>query len=76
MNFKNWSLKTKIIIPTFCIVALILGTSTWVMTKQAKEMAVKQASKDADHVARGYGNEISETMGQSSNRDQNTGHHI
>ncbi|NDV23052.1 methyl-accepting chemotaxis protein [Desulfovibrio sp. JC022] len=65
MNFKNWSLKTKIILPTFCIVALILSASTWVMTNQAKELAVKQASKAADHVARGYGNEIAETMSKA-----------
>ncbi|WP_419778349.1 methyl-accepting chemotaxis protein [Maridesulfovibrio sp.] len=65
MSFKNWSLKTKIIIPTFCIVGLILTTSTWVTTYQAKRMAVKQASEAAEHIARGYGNEISETMGKA-----------
>ena len=65
MNFKNWSLKTKIIIPTFCIVGLILATSTWVTTYQAKRMAVKQACVEAEHVARAYGNEISETMGKA-----------
>ena len=65
MNFKNWSLKTKIIIPTFCIVALILAASILVMTNQAKEMAVKQASEAADKEAKGYGNKISETMGKA-----------
>ena len=65
MNFRNWSLKTKIILPTFCIVALILATSTLVMTNQAKKMAVKQASQSADHIAKGFGNEISETMGKA-----------
>ncbi|WP_320006327.1 methyl-accepting chemotaxis protein [Maridesulfovibrio sp.] len=65
MNLKNWSLKTKIIIPTFFIVGLILATSTWVTTYQAKKMAVKQASETAEHVARGFGNEISETMSKA-----------
>ena len=65
MSFKNWSLKTKIILPTFCIVTLILATSTLVMTNQAKKMAVKQASEAADHIAKGFGNEISETMGKA-----------
>ena len=35
------------------------------MTNQAKIMAVKQASEAADHVAKGYGNEIAETMGKA-----------
>lgn len=65
MNFKNWSLKTKIVLPTFCIVALILTASTLVMTNQTKKLAVKQASEAADHIAKGYGNEISETMGKA-----------
>ncbi|WP_319778178.1 methyl-accepting chemotaxis protein [Maridesulfovibrio sp.] len=65
MNFKDWSLKTKIIIPTFCFVALILAASTWVMTDQARSLAVEQASKSADSEAKGYGNEISETIGKA-----------
>ncbi|WP_320170467.1 methyl-accepting chemotaxis protein [Maridesulfovibrio sp.] len=65
MSFKNWSLKSKIIIPTFFVVALILAASTMVMTYQAKEMAVKQAREAAGHIAKGYGNEISETMGKA-----------
>ncbi|WP_320174308.1 methyl-accepting chemotaxis protein [Maridesulfovibrio sp.] len=65
MNFKDWSLKNKIIIPTFCIVAIILTASTWVMTDQARSLAVEQASKGADTEAKGYGNEISETLGKA-----------
>jgi methyl-accepting chemotaxis protein len=65
MKFKDWSLKNKIIIPTFCVVALILAASTWVMTDQAKTMAVKQATHAADIEATGYGNEISETLSKA-----------
>ena len=65
MNFKDWSLKNKIIIPTFCVVAIILTASTWVMTDQARSLAVQQASKGADTEAKGYGNEISETLGKA-----------
>ncbi|NDV23051.1 methyl-accepting chemotaxis protein [Desulfovibrio sp. JC022] len=65
MNFRDWSLKNKIIIPTFCVVALILATSTWIMTDQARSLAVEQASKAADTEAKGYGNEISETLGKA-----------
>ncbi len=65
MNFRDWSLKNKIIIPTFCVVALILATSTWVMTDQAKDMAVKQAIHAADIEATGYSNEISKTLGKA-----------
>ncbi len=54
MNFKDWSLKNKIIIPTFCVVAIILTASTWVMTDQARSLAVQQASKGADTEAKGY----------------------
>ena len=65
MNFKDWSLKNKIIIPTFCIVALILAASTWVMTDQAKDMAVKQAIHAANIEATGYSNGISKTLGKA-----------
>ncbi|WP_320006326.1 methyl-accepting chemotaxis protein [Maridesulfovibrio sp.] len=65
MNFKDWNLKNKIIIPTFCIVALILAASTWVMTDQAKDMAVEQAIHAADIEAAGYSNDISETLGKA-----------
>ncbi|TIH17042.1 methyl-accepting chemotaxis protein [Marinifilum sp. JC120] len=65
MNFRDWSLKNKIIIPTFCVVALILASSTWIMTDQARNLAVEQASKAADTEAKGYGNEISETLGKA-----------
>ncbi len=65
MNFKDWSLKNKIIIPTFCIVAIILTASTWIMTDQARSLAVKQAAHAADIEAEGYGNGISETLGKA-----------
>ncbi|NDV27428.1 methyl-accepting chemotaxis protein [Desulfovibrio sp. JC010] len=65
MKFKDWSLKNKIIIPTFCVVALILAASTWVMTDQARTLAVKQATHAADIEAQGYGNGISETLSKA-----------
>lgn len=65
MKFKDWSLKNKIIIPTFCVVAMILASSTWIMTDQARNMAVKQATEAANYIAKGYGNEISETLGKA-----------
>lgn len=65
MNFKNWSLKTKIITPTFCLVALILTASTLIMTEQTEKLAIKQAEESADNIAQGYGNKISETLGKA-----------
>ncbi|WP_432738107.1 methyl-accepting chemotaxis protein [Maridesulfovibrio sp. FT414] len=65
MNFKDWSLKNKIIIPTFIVVLLVLAASTWIMTTKARDMAVKQATDTAQVEARGYANEISETMGKA-----------
>ena len=73
MNFRDWSLKNKIIIPTFCIVALILAASTWIMTDQARSLAVKQAIHAADIEAEGYGNEISETLGKALTITRTTG---
>ncbi|NDV24300.1 methyl-accepting chemotaxis protein [Desulfovibrio sp. JC022] len=65
MKFKDWSLKTKIIIPTFCVVVAILTASTWIMTSQSRDLAVKQATENAKSVADGYGNEISETLSKA-----------
>ena len=65
MNFRNWSLKNKIIIPTFTVVLLILVTSTWIMTDQARELAVQQATDAARVEAKSYANNISETMGKA-----------
>ncbi|WP_320172515.1 methyl-accepting chemotaxis protein [Maridesulfovibrio sp.] len=65
MNFKNWSLKNKIIIPTFCIVLLILVTSTWIMTSQSRDLAVRQAEELADDKALGFSNEIADTLGRA-----------
>lgn len=65
MIFKDWNLKNKIVIPTFCVVLLILVTSTWIMTVKSRDMAVKLAKKDAAQEAKGYGNEISATLGKA-----------
>ena len=65
MKFKDWSLKTKIIIPIFSFVVLILAASTIVMTEQAKTMAVEQATSAAQTQAKGFGNEISKTLSKA-----------
>ncbi|WP_421899376.1 methyl-accepting chemotaxis protein [Maridesulfovibrio sp.] len=65
MKFRDWSLKTKIIIPTFCVVVAILTASTWVMTSQSRDLAVKQATENAKSVAEGYGHEISVTLSKA-----------
>ncbi len=65
MKFKNLTLKTKIILPTFLVVLTILAISTWTMVSQSREMAVKEATTAAKLVAKGYGNEISTTLSKA-----------
>ncbi|WP_054649159.1 PDC sensor domain-containing protein [Salidesulfovibrio brasiliensis] len=65
MNFMNWSLRLKIIIPTFTVVLFVLAASTWLMTQNAQDLVVSQAVELADDKARGYSLEIKETLGSA-----------
>ena len=65
MRFKDWSLRYKILIPTFVTVLVILITSTWMMTRQAQEILVNEAIATAQKEARGYGEEIKVTLDQA-----------
>ncbi|WP_051249795.1 methyl-accepting chemotaxis protein [Maridesulfovibrio zosterae] len=65
MSFKDWSLKNKIIIPTFLVVLIILAISTSIMTVQSRKLAVDQAQKIANQQARSYSNQIAETLGKA-----------
>lgn len=42
MSFANLSLRLKIMLPTFLLVLIILAASTWLMTKEAQELAIRQ----------------------------------
>lgn len=62
MHFKDWSLKLKILVPTFTIIILVLATSTWFMTSRAQNIVVEQAQELAQDKARGYGLEMGRTL--------------
>ncbi len=62
MRFKDWSLKFKILLPTFFIVLLVLTVSTWVMTNKARTLAVSQAEELAQSMARSYSLDVGTTL--------------
>ena len=62
MHFKDWSLKLKILLPTFFIVLLVLVASTWFMTAKATNLAIVQAKDLAQSVSKSYSLEVGETL--------------
>ncbi len=62
MRFKDWSLKLKILLPTFIVVFIVLTTMTVVMTMKAQTMAVEQAEEMALDKAKGFSSEVGNTM--------------
>src|SRR6056297_1595209 len=62
MQFKNWSLRYKILVPTFVTVLAILVVTTWVMTSKSQDILVEQAKSTARKEARGYGEKIKVTL--------------
>jgi methyl-accepting chemotaxis protein len=62
MHFKDWSLKLKILLPTFFIVVLVLTVSTWIMTDKSRTLAVSQAEKLTQSLARSYSLEVSRDL--------------
>ena len=62
MRFKDWSLKLKILVPTFCTVLAVLVVSTWLMTYESQKLSVSQSQKIAQKEANGYGSEIRATL--------------
>jgi len=62
MRFRDWSLRLKILIPTFVLVVIILTTSTLVMTMKARSLAVSQAEDMAREKAISHSLEVGKTM--------------
>ena len=62
MHFKDWSLRLKILLPTFFVVLVVMTTSTIIMTMKAQDMAVEQATDNARKLAYGHSLEVGETM--------------
>ncbi|WP_419787858.1 methyl-accepting chemotaxis protein [Pseudodesulfovibrio sp.] len=62
MRFKDWSLKLKILVPTFVLVFIVLATISSVMTIKAQTMAVTMAKEMAQDKAKGFSSEIRGTM--------------
>lgn len=62
LRFKDWSLKLKILIPTFTIMAVVLVTSTVVTTLKAQDMAIAQAKEAAVKEASSYALNVGEDM--------------
>jgi len=62
MKFKDWSLKLKILIPTFIIVLIVLVVSAMIMTMKAQTLAVTQAEQLARDKARGYSLDVGKTL--------------
>ena len=63
LRFKDWSLKLKILLPTFIVVFLVMSASTVIMTIKAQDMALEMAEYAAEEEAKGYSFEVAETMG-------------
>jgi len=62
-RFSDWSLKLKILLPTFVVVLIVMSTSTVIVTSKAKNMALEQAEFASRALARGYSEEMANTMG-------------
>ncbi|WP_319541368.1 methyl-accepting chemotaxis protein [uncultured Pseudodesulfovibrio sp.] len=62
MHFKDWSLKLKILLPTFIVVLIVMTASTVILTIKAQDMAVEQATENAQRLAYGHSLEVGETM--------------
>lgn len=62
MHFKDWSLKLKILVPTFAIVLIVLVVSTVVMTMKAQDLAITQAKQLAEDKAKGYSLDVGGTL--------------
>ncbi|XXJ18058.1 methyl-accepting chemotaxis protein [Desulfovibrio caledoniensis] len=65
MRFKNWSLRLKILVPTFTIVFLLIAASTVIMTIKATNLAVSQAEDLARDRARGYATDVGQAIDQA-----------
>lgn len=62
MHFRDWSLKLKILLPTFIVVLIVMATSTVVMTIKAQDLAVTQAKEMARDKAKSHSLDIGNTM--------------
>ena len=62
MRFKDWSLKLKILVPTFAVVFIVLTTISAVMTIKAQTMAVGMAKEMAQDKAKGFSSQVGNTM--------------
>lgn len=62
LRFKDWSLRLKLLVPTSLIIAVVMGVSTVLMTVKAQEMAREQAETTARNMARGFSQEVTNTM--------------
>ena len=62
MRFKDWSLRLKIIVPTFVIMAAVLAATSAILTLKARDMAVSQAKELALDQARGYALDVGGDM--------------
>jgi len=62
LRFKDWSLKLKILIPTFMVVLIVLMVSTWTMTSKSSDLAVKQAVALADETAKALSLDVGKTF--------------
>lgn len=54
LRFKDWSLRLKILIPTFTIMSLVLLASTVATTMKAQDLAIAQAKDLAAKQAHAY----------------------
>jgi len=62
MRFKNWSLRLKILVPTFAIVFILVSASTVMMTVKATDLAVSQATDLAKSRASGYASDVARSI--------------
>lgn len=61
-GFKDWSLRLKILIPTFTIVLAVMAASTYTMTSKAQDMAISMAKQQAQDKAQAYGYDMGNTL--------------
>jgi len=62
LRFKDWSLRLKILIPTFTIMSLVLLASTVATTMKAQDLAIAQAKDLAAKQAHAYSLDVGTDM--------------
>ncbi len=76
LRFKDWSLRLKILIPTFTIMSLVLLASTVATTMKAQDLAIAQAKDLAAKQAHAYSLDVGTDMNLALTIDPCSRRHV